>query len=190
MRFFVFVFLTCQINLRLFISFVISERTILFQMLTRKERTFFPKQALNIKIYLRLYDLVMFCELMEVFETTTSLRMSPLVFLVTSLDLGSRRKNKKVSSDLSVGYTQRQMTICLQFVYILSTICLQFVFNLSTICPNFVLVLSEFCHNKNKTKQRQMTNCMKFVDNLSFVFVLSCFCIQFVICLYFVLFLL
>ena len=55
---------------------------------------------------------------------------------------------------------------------------------------DFVLVLSEFCHNKNKTKQRQMTNCIQFVDNLSFVFVLSCFCIQFVICLYFVLFLL
>ena len=72
----------------------------------------------------------------------------------------------------------------------LSTICVQFVFNLSTICPNFVLVLSEFCHNKNKTKQRQMTNCIQIVDNLSFVFVLSCFCIQFVICLYFVLFLL
>ena len=82
------------------------------------------------------------------------------------------------------------MTICRQFVYILSTICLQFVFNLSTICPNFVLVLSEFCHNKNKTKQRQMTNCRQIVGNLSFVFVLSCFCIQFVICLYFVLFLL
>ena len=72
----------------------------------------------------------------------------------------------------------------------LSTICLHFVYNLSSICPNFVLVLSEFCHNKNKTKQRQMTNCIQIVDNLSFVFVLSCFCIQFVICLYFVLFLL
>ena len=59
--------------------------------------------------------------------------------------------------------------------------------NLSTNCVQFVLVfvlfLSKICHNKtttkfvicqilykNKTKQRQ------FVDNLSFVLLLSCFC--------------
>ena len=59
--------------------------------------------------------------------------------------------------------------------------------HLSTNCVQFVLVfvlfLSKICHNKtttkfvicqilykNKTKQRQ------FVDNLSFVLLLSCFC--------------
>ena len=72
----------------------------------------------------------------------------------------------------------------------LSTICVQFVLVLSSFCLSFFLVLSEFCHNKNKTKQRQMTNCRQIVDNLSFVFDLSCFCLQFVICLCFVLFLL
>ena len=52
------------------------------------------KQVLNIRIYPRLYDLVMFCEFMVVFELTISLRMSPLVILVTTLELGSRRKKK------------------------------------------------------------------------------------------------
>ena len=58
------------------------------------------KQVLNIRIYPRLYDLVMFCEFMVVFELTISLRMSPLVILVTTLELGSRRKKK--SSDLLI----------------------------------------------------------------------------------------
>ena len=61
----------------------------------------------------------------------------------------------------------------------LSTICLQFGDILSTICLWFFMGLSEFCHNKNKTKQRQMTNCLQIVDNLSFVFVLSYFCLKF-----------
>ena len=80
------------------------------------------------------------------------------------------------------GYTQKQMTICLQFGDNLSTICLQFVSVFSWFCLSFVTTKTKQNKDKlqivykNKTKQRQMTNCLQIVDNLSFVFVLFCFC--------------
>ena len=59
----------------------------------------------------------------------------------------------------------------------------QFVYKLCTICLCFVLFLSKICHNKTTTKivicqilYKNKTKLRQFVDNLSFVLLLSWFC--------------
>ena len=99
--------------------------------------------------------------------------------LVTSILVLTMDHSKVGSSMVTQFYLERKLLFGLarlvdkrQFDYKLSTHCVQFVLVLSSFCPKFfttkIFVICQVL-DKNKTKVRQMTNCLS----------LSCFCTKY-----------